>query len=594
MSGISGWSFFSAQAPYIEQDAEVMCETIIHRGEERGIFKDSGTLFSYCHKEWESPFYNDEKSKTCIAFDGEIYNKKELVYELEHLGHKFYEKSDAEIVLKSYMQWGHSFVSRLNGGFAFVIYEAASERLFLARDKFGTKPLFYKKVNGGITFASEAGALLSLPDSTATVGSDGLCTVLGLWGIGMPTDTVFREINTVAPAHFVVADSASARSRLYWEPIADEHRENFSNTAEKVRYLVKEAVSRRMHGGAKDGVLLSGDLGSSIICALGASQYAFERGERLDTYSLEYKDTVPLIKRGTPNSNADKAWILRMCEEFSTRHKIISADSDEIISLIEKSVTALDMPGANKQDLLLFSCFSRLAKKNRCIHTGDGADDMFGSREWFKSGESFRAKKFPWLAKREDLSDLLNDDMAFYLNSEAYTFKKYRDYVAKTPRLKSENEFEARRRELFYLNRTIFSPYITEKKNALAEYFGVSLCMPFCDGALAEYVWNIPWNIKAPAGTDKGVLRLAMKAIVPDDVNDRHHNNHATLHTPALDKKILALASEVLCEKSEPIADFLDIRTVAERIETGRMSSDTALYLLEFNIWLKQYGVVIK
>jgi len=540
-----------------------------------------------------------------ITYNGELYNTKEIKYELEHMGHIFSTQSDTEVLLAAYIQWGEGCLTRLNGIFAFGVWNCAEKTLFLGRDRFGVKPLFYAIRGSKLLFASELKALLQHPSVDAVIDKNGIAEVFALGPTRTPGVGVFKDVFELKPAHFLRFTIDGMQIRRYWEFVSQEHTDNLANTAEKVRYLVRDAITRQLVSDVPLCTFLSGGLDSSAITAIAAKQYAFEKGQRIDTYSFDYKDNEKFFKRSTFQPDADKAWAERMCDELSTRHKVLIADTETITNALEMAVLARDLPGMADIDSSLYYYCSQVKKKHTVALSGECADEIFGGYPWFHSQKAFETPMFPWSHSINDRVRILSHDMAFYADLESYANRRYIETVEKTPRLAGENSYEARRREIFYLNITWFMAQLLERKDRMSMASGLEVRVPFCDHRLAEYAWNIPWDMKSLGGREKGILRLALKGILPDDVIERKKSPYPKTHNPNYEVKVKQILKEILEDSSSPLLQIIDKNYVTDLMNIpsdlakpffGQLMSAPQLYayLIQVNIWLDKYNVIIR
>ena len=224
-----------------------------------------------------------------IVYNGELYNTPELREELKNLGHCFLSHSDTEVLLHAYAQWKEKCVDKLNGIFAFAIWEHHTKRLFLARDRMGVKPLFYKLHEGGLLFASEIKTILAYPTVKAQLDIQGASEILLLGPGRTPGCGVFRGIFELEPGCCGYYSEGELTLRRYWKLLDREHTDTFEQTAEKVRELVMDAIKRQMVSDVPIGTFLSGGLDSSLITAVCANEIK-AKGKRLKTFSVDYVD----------------------------------------------------------------------------------------------------------------------------------------------------------------------------------------------------------------------------------------------------------------------------------------------------------------
>ena len=243
-----------------------------------------------------------------LVYNGELYNTEELRRELIGLGHQFAGHSDTEVVLHSYAQWGAGCVERFNGIFAFAVWEKNACRLFLARDRIGVKPLFYRVDGHGLIFASEIKTILACPGIRAELDREGAMQLLMLGPGRMPGSGVFRGIREIEPGCRGYYEEARLRIDRYWRLRDREHTDSFPQTVEKVRWLVLDAIRRQMVSDVPIGTFLSGGLDSSLISAVCAGEAA-KKGEKLKTFSVDYADNDKYFVPGKFQPNADGHYI---------------------------------------------------------------------------------------------------------------------------------------------------------------------------------------------------------------------------------------------------------------------------------------------
>ena len=241
-----------------------------------------------------------------LVYNGELYNTAELRRDLEKEGHEFEGHSDTEVVLHAYARWGEGCLEKLNGIFSFAVWEKKKMRLFLARDRIGVKPLFYKLHEGGLIFASEIKTILKYPSVKAELDEQGAAEIVLLGPGRTPGCGVFRGISELEPGCCGYWDAGRLNIRRYWKLLDREHTQDFSETAAYVRYLVEDAIRRQMVSDVPIGTFLSGGLDSSLISSVCARQLR-QRGKRLKTFSVDYENNDRYFVPGKfqPNSDGD-------------------------------------------------------------------------------------------------------------------------------------------------------------------------------------------------------------------------------------------------------------------------------------------------
>ena len=200
-----------------------------------------------------------------IVYNGQIYNTKELKKILLENNFKIDSHSDTEILLKSYIHYGNDVVKHLNGIFAFAIWDTQKNQIFLARDHFGVKPLFYTIVDRTLVFSSEIKGLLEYPGVEKILDSQGISELFGIGPAHTPGLTVFKNIFEIKPAHFAIYNSSGLHIEQYWKLASKEHTDSFGQTCEHLRFLLNDSITKQLVSDVPLCTFLSGGLDSSII-----------------------------------------------------------------------------------------------------------------------------------------------------------------------------------------------------------------------------------------------------------------------------------------------------------------------------------------
>ncbi len=291
-----------------------------------------------------------------IVYNGQIYNTKELTKELKKNDFEIKTHSDTEVLLKSYILYGKDVVNHLNGIFAFAILDTNKKEVFLARDHFGVKPLFYTNVNNTFIFASEIKALFQYPGVEKVLDSQGISELFGIGPAHTPGTTAFKDIYELKPAHFAIFNESGLHIKRYWKLKSKKHLDSFEETCDKVKYLLQDSITRQLVSDMPLCTFLSGGLDSSIITKF-ASDYCKDNGlAPLDTYSIDYVDNDKNFVKSDFQPNSDNYYIDLMTKNLYTNHHKIIIDTPELAQSLEDAMIARDMPGMADIDssLLLF------------------------------------------------------------------------------------------------------------------------------------------------------------------------------------------------------------------------------------------------
>ena len=536
-----------------------------------------------------------------ICYNGQIYNTKELRKTLEENGFSFNGHCDTEVLLKSYIFFGNRVVEHLNGIFAFAIWNSKKKELFMARDHFGVKPLFYTINNNTLIFASEIKAILKYPGIEKILDSQGICELFGIGPSHTPGTTIFKNIYEIKPAHFAIFNKTGIHIERYWKLKSKEHKDSLGKTCEKVKYLLNDAITRQLVSDVPLCTFLSGGLDSSIITKFAADYYQKEGLPLLDTYSIDYVDNDKNFVKSDFQPNSDNYYIDLMNKNLHTKHHKIVIDTPELASYLEDAMIARDMPGMADIDSSLLLFCKNVKKEMTVALTGECADEIFGGYPWFFREDALNSGTFPWSIAIEERQKLLNKTLSEKVNLKEYIDYRYQESLDEVEILDTDTEETAQKRKISYLTLNWFMQTLLDRSDRMAMYNGFELRVPFCDYRLAQYVWNIPWEMKALKGREKGLLRYICKDFLPSEIVDRKKSPYPKTHNPTYLKKVKNMLSEIMEDKNAPINDVLNREYILEILETegkaftrpwfGQLMTGPQLmaYLCQVNMWLEKY-----
>ena len=304
-----------------------------------------------------------------LIYNGQLYNANDIRKQLiEEYNFTFQGYSDTEVILKAYIQWGSSIIHKFNGIFSFAIWDDGKKELFLARDHFGIKPLYYTIINNDIIFASELKAILKYPGINLELDSQGISELFGIGPAHTPGTSIFKNIYELKPAHFAVFNRNGIHITKYWELKSKEHTDSFEQTCKTVKFLLNDAINRQLVSDVPLCCLLSGVLDSSIITAYASNFYKENGLPPLDTYSIDYVDNDKNFVKSDFQPNADKHYINIMKDTFNTNHHEIVIDTPELAKALEDAVIARDFPRYGRCRLFPFIILQICKKRcNSCI-----------------------------------------------------------------------------------------------------------------------------------------------------------------------------------------------------------------------------------
>lgn len=537
-----------------------------------------------------------------IVYNGEIYNCPELRHQLQQEGAVFQTTCDTEVVLQAYLHWGKACVQKLNGIFAFAIWEAETKRLFLARDRIGVKPLFYAEVPDGLVFASELKALLLHPQVPHEIDATGIAELL-LMGPGRtPGCGVFRTVRELKPAQCGWYQDGSLSIECYWSLQAKPHTETFPQTAEHVRYLVKDAITRQLVSDVPIGTFLSGGLDSSIISSV-ASRVMQEKGLPLHTFSVDYKDNARYFQKSHFQPTSDPDYIRRMAEYLDCVHHWTVLDTPALTKALYAAVDARDLPGMVDVDSSLLLFCGAIKQQVTVALSGECADELFGGYPWYRDPDIRMTDGFPWAQSTAYRMSFLREEFAQQIDGAAYVYQAYRTTADHAPKLPDDSPLEARMREMMKLNLDWFMQTLLDRKDRMSMYQSLEVRVPFCDYRIAEYLYNVPWEFKDWNGYEKGLLREAMRDYLPPEVLWRKKSPYPKTHNPNYLEAVSQMLADVLADPKAPILQLVQ-REKLERLLTnpesiqwyGQLMTRPQIiaYFVQLNYWMQKYAVTLR
>ncbi|MBR1482692.1 MAG: asparagine synthase (glutamine-hydrolyzing) [Ruminococcus sp.] len=609
MCGIAGWMERDCRMAERREKLGKMSETLERRGpDENGIYINGDLalihrrLVVIDRENGKQPMSARHGDTTyVIVYNGELYNTAALREELKADGFHFRGHSDTEVVLKAFIKYGEHCPEKLNGIFAFAVFNTKDRSLFLCRDKIGVKPLFYSDYSGGLVFGSEIKALLASGAVKPRVDEQGLNEIFFLGPARTPSCGVFKDIFELNPGECAVYRNGRLRRRTYFSIEAHEHTDDEAQTLEKTRYLLTDAIERQLVSDVPLCLFLSGGLDSSVIVKTAAKYRRENRMGKAHTYSVEYRDNAKYFQKSLFQPNADTEYIQMMVKDADTIHHEIILDNRLLADALQDSVTARDLPGYVDVDASLL-LFCREIKKDYTVAlSGECADELFGGYPWYHNKEILFEDCFPWSRSQEIRRSILRDGVLE--RGEEYVRQRYLDTIHLAPKLPSDTRTDARMREMFFLNFYWFMQCLLERKDRCSMYSGLEVRVPFCDYRLVEYAYNMPWKLKAWGGREKGIVRKAFEDILPKEITWRKKSPYPKTHNPIYWEECAKRVRNIL-KKKNSLTELLNKQAVEEIIEHpehirepwyGQLMQAPQIlaYIIELNDWFEKYAVEI-
>lgn len=537
--------------------------------------------------------------KYTIVYNGEIYNTEEIRNELTAAGYSFDTHCDTEVILKAYHLWKEESCKKLNGIFAYAVWDDEAKELFLCRDRIGVKPLYFTQKDGIFAFASRIKSLLLIPEVSSDVDENGLNEIFMLGPAKTIGTAVFKDIKELPPATYLKFSGGKYEIKEYWQLKAAEHTENESETIEHTHFLVTDAIRRQLISDMPLCTFLSGGLDSSIISRVASDDYR-RKGKTLDTYSVDYTDNDKYFKKSLFQPNKDSDYIDRISGYLSTDHKNIILDNKDVAHTLIESTYARNLPGFTDVDSSLL-LFCREVKKEQTVAlSGECADEIFGGYPWYHNKDILFEETFPWSRSTNVRQSILKDGLL--KNGAEYAHARYLETVAKTSYLDTDNKTERRMREMFRLNLDWFMQTLLVRKDVMSMESSLEVRVPFCDYRIVEYAYNMPWSIKSLDGREKGVLRKAFENELPYEITWRKKSPYPKTHNPIYFNEVCKMVKEVLKDKTSPLHDMLNRNKIKELTEDPDALSEpwygqlmrgpqVLAYIVQIYYWIKDNNV---
>lgn len=539
-------------APVDERELRAMAETMRHRGPDEGGIWLKGRAglgvrrLSVIDVQGGHQPVANEAGTMFAALNGEIYNYRELTRELRGKGHRFRTRGDTEVLVHLYEEYGEGMLEKVNGMFALAIWDGEKERLFLARDRMGQKPLYYWQGGGRTAFASEMKALLKLKDFRPELQPNAVLDYLTFGYVPHPA-SMLKDVSKLPPAHMATIKNGNISVRRYWHPVGEKVSLARGEAEERLRELMTDAVRLRLESEVPLGAFLSGGIDSSIVVGLMAGLSR----EPVRTFTIGF-DEKRYDERG---------WAGLVAEKFGTKH-VSEEVRPDAVKIFEKLVWHLDEPLADSSAVPTFA-LSELARKSVTVAlSGDGGDECFlgyprHSAVWL-SGRLDRLPAFvrrllfgrirrlmpagaeqkslrhrwnrfaramdknplmrflEWISvfDPESCRGLLTDDFRSSLLTESGRYHvELSDYPS---RMDSDVAKAAAFDMEFYLPCDLMA-----KVDRMSMAHGLEVRSPFLDHRVVEFAMGLPDSFKMKKGRGKQILRSAFAGILPDAVRKR-------------------------------------------------------------------------
>ncbi|WP_053373305.1 asparagine synthase (glutamine-hydrolyzing) [Paenibacillus sp. FJAT-27812] len=538
-----GFVGFADSRPDVDQVSIIreMMDTIVHRGPDSGgIYSDEEVTLGFrrlkiidMSEEASQPMYNEDKS-CVLVFNGEIYNYQELREELLLKGHTFVSHTDSEVIIHAYEEYGVQLLQKLRGMFAFAIWDTNKETMFLARDFFGIKPLYYTQNTSdqSFLFGSEIKAFLKQPAFNKQMNKDALKPYL-TFQYSVMDETFFKGVYKLKPGHYMIYDKGTLEIKPYWDASFAEEQNSLAYYVDEIKSTMKESVDYHQISDVKVGSFLSGGIDSSYITALLKPNKTFSVG--FQDYEGNFNET---------NLAKELSDIL----DIENHKKLVTAD--ECFDLLPTIQYHMDEPQSNPSSVPLYFLAELASKHVTVVLSGEGADEIFGGYDWYDTTPAMKKyKKLPF-AVRRPLSLLgsklpKNRITSFVVKGgqrveerfigQAHVFDEadalavLKDDFKKGPSVHdiTKSVYEHVRgkddiTKMQYVDLKLWLPGdILLKADKMSLAHSIELRVPFLDKMVMDLAVKLPAELRVHPSNTKHALRVAAKEVLPDEWANR-------------------------------------------------------------------------
>lgn len=621
MSGMAGWvdlrHGICQQANQPHSTGTKIVSTMIAAMTGRGpcgqaMWSDSELALGHCRTITsrydfdEQPWIGEIRGATiAIMYTGQIYNARQLQQQLVGFGPEPASWSYAEIICRAYAQWGKDFVEHLEGMFAIALWDGQNRELLLVRDRLGLQPLYYTLTDGGIIFASVPTAIEAHPQFTTRLDTNALAIVLQP-RMALPGETPLKGLYELPPASVLSFSELGQTQVRYWQLESAPHTDNFEQTADHVRTLLEGVVARQYEYEVPCAAMLSGGIDSTSVAALVMKQLMTRgTGSALNTFCLKFDTDEDAFTATELRPDIDAPFAALAAEFMGTRHTTLSATMQDLLNVIPATRLARGLPGWGQFDASMYLLFERMRSNCAVALTGEAADEIFGGYPYYFKPQLLARAQFPWLGDGPKLADYLSPSLISVQQMKEEERARYDYWLSQVPRLPGESGEAARMREVLFLGMSGPLSVILDRKERMSMSQGLEVRVPFCDPQLLQYVWNVPWEMKARGGV-KGLLKAAMHDILPPTTLSRKKSAYPHIQDTEYDRMLISEARWIATDPQSPIAWMFDTPRLSALIEQiagnqlnasmlpgGVCPAHLLIQLVEMHHWIVENRVTI-
>lgn len=471
--------------------------------------------------------------------------------------------------------------------------------MFIARDRFGIKPIYYTIFSNVLLISSEIKGLLAHSKVSAELDLDGVSELIGLGPAHEGGSGILKNIYEIKPAHCAIFNKDGFHEHKYWELENRKHNDTLTATIEKTRELIINAINNQLDLKEDACFFLSGGVDSSSIIAVAA-----EKLKKIKTYSIEYEGNEEHFKPSDFQPVEDCKNTKLIVDKFDTDHTIVKITTEDLIDNLEEVAIIRDQPGMGDIDSsLLFVC-RKISEKYNIAFSGECGDEVFGGYPWFHRKEKEDQKIFPWARNLEFRHDLISEKFLKLVDISSYIKGKYEKSKFSVPPSLFESDEERSLREMNSVTLDWFMYTLGERSERIGMSQMLEIRMPYCDHKLVEYAFNIPWRFKAYDKREKGIMRKALEDIVPKDVVWNKKSPFPKTHNPKFEEAVKEKVIKILKDPDSLVSSLVNTEFLLGLTEKksdyarpwfGQLMAEPQLYayIIQMEAWLRHYKVKV-
>lgn len=517
-------------------------------------------------------------NRYAVVFDGELTNREALRAELKGRGYAFRSQTDIETVLITYMQFGEGSAQKLEGVYAFAVWDDARQRCFLCRDRMGGRQLYYTLSGGTLAFASVPAGLFAFPGVRPEVGREGWCALLAAAPLFPPEKSLYQGISALPPGFAMVWEAGERRLFPYFRLEYEAHSDDYDKTVRIARDLLFDAVAARLEEPERLGAWLDRRADAGLVAAVAAGNLT----QRLNTYALEPPEE-PSMESGMP-------WPELVSGVLHANHHTLLWENSQVADALYGVVKTGLFPGAWADfSAVFFQVCRQVGERRPVLLAGVCGTPLFGQCSWMAQGRSFQSFfEQTWKERR----CCFQKEWAESLQPDEYIRYLWENALIQAPGCYGENTGETLEWQGEYLSGSWSIRAALELADHLGNSGGLTVRLPMADARLVQYLFRVPKEFKRHGGRNGALMRDVLRGLLPDSLFPREK---PALLIPAQGYGVLVRSrlAAILADASQPLRQVADLEGI-RNLTSGPISPvllRTASYLLQLNEWMREFHI---